>query len=298
MIKKLLLSTVALIFAISTGLNSVSAYSETRSITVALESGVEGTSVNDVEFELIKVGNVVDGLYEFTEDFNDEKKDLNKVVTSNELEELAIRLNKTADKKGVKGELDKTDATGFLKFSDLEVGIYMLRVSDYAKYEYVQPTLISIPTYNEDSPNSMDFDIVVIPKHTPFKIEVSKQDITTQKELQGAHLQVTDKDGKVVDKWVSGKEPYMIQNLFCGQTYTLTETIAPDGYKIAQSINFTVDGTGEVQRVIMYDELLPTSGGLKTGDDSNISVITIIAILSGLGVITGLYIYSRKKKYE
>ncbi|GFI41907.1 hypothetical protein IMSAGC017_01953 [Thomasclavelia cocleata] len=298
MIKKLLVSALAAVCAMMIGFNPVSAYSEIGSICVSLKTGVEGTSINGVEFELIQVGNVVDGLYEYTEDFLSEKSDLNKIEKANEMEELAIRLDQVANEKKIIGTSDKTDNNGKLIFDDLEVGIYLLKVSDYAKYEYIEPTLISIPTYNEESQNSTNFDVVVIPKHTPFKVSVSKQDITTQKELEGAELQVTDKDGNIVDKWVSGKEPHMIQNLFCGQTYTITETIAPDGYKIAQSINFTVDETGEVQRVIMYDELLPTSGGLKTGDDSNISVITIIAILSGLSVITGLYIYSRKRKYE
>uniref|UniRef100_UPI00242C815B SpaA isopeptide-forming pilin-related protein n=1 Tax=Thomasclavelia cocleata TaxID=69824 RepID=UPI00242C815B len=184
---------------------------------------------------------------------------------------------------------------GRLTFKELEVGIYLLRVTDYNEYEFIEPTLISVPTYNVESQNSMNFDVTVIPKHTPFKVSVSKQDITDHKELEGAHLQVTDKDGKVVDKWVSVKEPHMIQDLYCGQTYTLTETIAPDGYKIAKSINFIVDETGEVQKVVMYDELLSTSGG-KTGDDNNIYATALITLLSGLGIlVSGLYMYRRKK---
>lgn len=34
------------------------------------------------------------------------------------------------------------------------------------------------------------------------KVEVSKQDITTKKELPGAHLKVTDEEGNTVDEWV------------------------------------------------------------------------------------------------
>lgn len=56
----------------------------------------------------------------------------------------------------------KPTQKGYLKFSDLEVGIYLLRVSNYAKYEYVEATLITVPTYNEDVQNSMNFDITVI----------------------------------------------------------------------------------------------------------------------------------------
>ena len=85
------------------------------------------------------------------------------------------------------------------------------------------------------------------------KGEVSKQDITTKKELEGAKLKVTDKDGKVIDEWTSGKQPHMIKNLTAGETYTLTEVIAPKNYKIAESLRFTVKDTGKIQRVIMYD---------------------------------------------
>lgn len=269
-----LLSTVGIISTIST----VDAYSEIGSITVALEDGVAGTSIEGVEFELIQVGNVVDGLYEYTEDFLDEKTDLNKIEKANELEELAIKLNKVANDKEIKGISDKTDNTGKIVFKELKVGIYLLRVTDYNEYEYIEPTLISIPTYNEESQNSMNFDVVVIPKHTPFKVEISKQDITDHKELEGAKLQVKDAEGNIVDEWISGKEPHMIQNLFCGHTYTLTEIIAPKGYQIAQSIDFKIEETGEVQKVVMYDELMPKK--VKTGDNSNINIFAGSALTS------------------
>lgn len=99
------------------------------------------------------------------------------------------------------------------------------------------------------------------------KVEVSKQDITTKKELEGAKLKVTDKDGKVIDEWTSGKQPHMIKNLTAGETYTLTEVIAPKNYKIAESLRFTVKDTGKIQRVIMYDR--PVNNYVETGDENN-----------------------------
>lgn len=290
MIKKLMIFAVAVLSTVGI-INSVYAYSETGSVTVALEDGVNGTSINDVEFELIQIGNVVDGLYEYTEDFSDEKTDLNKVEKADEMEELAIRLNKVASDKKIKGTLNKTDNTGKLTFKELKAGIYLLRVTDYNEYEYVEPTLISIPTYDEDVQNSMNFDVTVIPKHTPFKVSVSKQDITDHKELEGAHLQVTDEKGNIVDEWISGKEPHMIQNLFCNHTYTLTETIAPKNYKVAQSINFKVEESGKIQKVVLYDELLPVK--VKTGDNTNTAVLFGLSGLSLLGL--GLFKFRKRK---
>lgn len=293
MIKKFMIFAVTLLSAVGiiSTVSTVDAYSETGSITVALEDGVAGTSTEGVEFELIKVGDVIDGLYEYTEDFSDEKTDLNKVEKADEMEELAIRLNKIANENKITGISDITDNTGKLTFKELKAGIYLLRVTDYNEYEYVEPTLISIPTYDEDVQNSMNFDVTVIPKHTPFKVTVSKQDITDHKELEGAHLQVTDEKGNIVDEWISGKEPHMIQNLFCNHTYTLTETIAPKNYKVAQSINFTVEESGKIQKVIMYDELMPVK--VKTGDNTNTALLFGLSGLSLLGL--GLFKFRKRK---
>ena len=106
------------------------------------------------------------------------------------------------------------------------------------------------------------------------KGEVSKQDITTKKELEGAKLKVTDKDGKVIDEWTSGKQPHMIKNLTAGETYTLTEVIAPKNYKIAESLRFTVKDTGKIQRVIMYDR--PVNNYVETGDENNYYFILML----------------------
>ena len=127
------------------------------------------------------------------------------------------------------------------------------------------------------------------------KIEISKQDITTKKELEGAKLKVTDKDGNVVDEWTSGKQPHMIKNLTAGETYTLTEVIAPKNYKVAESIQFTVKDTGVAQKVIMYDELLPVAKKVKTGDDTRINYYVVIAVLS---LIAFSLLFIRKKSHE
>lgn len=123
------------------------------------------------------------------------------------------------------------------------------------------------------------------------KIEISKQDITTKKELEGAKLKVTDKDGKVIDEWTSGKQPHMIKNLTAGETYTLTEVIAPKNYKVAESIQFTVKDTGVAQKVVMYDELLPVKK-VKTGDNSHYEYYMMLA---GVAVVVFGMVYFRKK---
>ena len=128
------------------------------------------------------------------------------------------------------------------------------------------------------------------------RVEVSKQDITTNKELPGATLVVKDKDGNVLDEWVSTSEPHIIRSLTVGKTYTLSETIAPDGYKIAQSIDFKIKDTGEVQNVVMYDELLPSSGGVNTSDNTSTGAMAALVSVSTLGMVSyGMYEFFRKR---
>ena len=95
-------------------------------------------------------------------------------------------------------------------------------------------------------------DATVIMRDDITKVKISKVDITTNEELPGAELVIHDKDGTEVERWVSTNEPHYMEKLPAGD-YTLTEITAPSGYKIAESIDFTVLPTGEVQTVVMKD---------------------------------------------
>ena len=87
------------------------------------------------------------------------------------------------------------------------------------------------------------------------KVKISKRDITNDEELAGAYLQVIDKDGNIVDEWVSTNEPHYIEALLIsGETYTLHETIPAEGYVVADDVTFTVNDKGEVTEVKMYDD--------------------------------------------
>lgn len=83
------------------------------------------------------------------------------------------------------------------------------------------------------------------------QVKISKTDLTGEKEVVGAHLEVRDEFNKVVDSWTSTHVPHYVSGLEEGQTYTLIETTAPDGYVKAESITFTV--SKENQEVVMKD---------------------------------------------
>lgn len=90
-------------------------------------------------------------------------------------------------------------------------------------------------------------------ENTPTILDITKTDVTTGVELAGATLTITDKDGNVIEEWVSTDTVHRIIGIAPGD-YTLTETMAPEGYLLANSIDFTVEETGEVQAVEMKDD--------------------------------------------
>ena len=96
------------------------------------------------------------------------------------------------------------------------------------------------------------------------EVRVSKVDLEAGEELEGAHIQILDKDGNVVEEWDSTKEAHVITGLKTGETYTLRETVAPEGYTITSETTFTIDETGKV-----------TYSGTTTTDEAGNTVMLV-----------------------
>lgn len=124
------------------------------------------------------------------------------------------------------------------------------------------------------------------------KVVISKQNATTKEELEGAHLKITDEDGNIVEEWISTKESHEVM-LEVGKTYTLTETIAPQGYNVAESITFTVDDNGDViQKIVMLDRSIPTV--VKTGDSNQF----IPYVCIGLCTVTVIFTFRKRGRSD
>ena len=134
------------------------------------------------------------------------------------------------------------------------------------------------------------------PEDKPVPIEISKQDITTGEELPGAHLELKDEKGEVIYAWVSDSVPFIIKDGLKPGKYTLTETIAPDGYELStETVEFIVKEDGTVDgNIIMYNKPeiveVPSTSSFKTMTASLIGIIII-----GLG---SLIVYRNYKKNE
>ncbi|HJD20569.1 MAG TPA: hypothetical protein H9915_01990 [Candidatus Gemmiger faecigallinarum] len=115
------------------------------------------------------------------------------------------------------------------------------------------------------------------------KVEISKKDITNGEELRGAHLRITDADGSVVAEWTTDGQPHRIDRLQPGE-YVLTETAAPNGYKLAESVRFVVEESGRIQKVTMYDAPVGAFTIAKLDETSNTALAGAqLALVDGSG---------------
>ena len=165
----------------------------------------------------------------------------------------------------------------------------------YTLHETAAPDGYVIANDVEFTVNSDGTVTEVVMKDDTTKVKIRKRDIITDKELPGATLQIIDEDGNVVEEWVSADEAHFIEGkLIAGKEYTLRETIAPDGYEIANEIRFTVNADGSVTEVVMYDELTPKTTTPYTGD--NHSDFAAFALMGASLIIFLVLIIGRKKK--
>ena len=165
---KKLITAVFTVFLFFISITAVSALDEVGSITVNLEEGKKGTSVKNVELELIKVGDVVNGQYLFIDDLQDIEIDLNTLEMAEDMKNAAYTISKIIVSKNIGGTRKNTNDYGTVKFNQLEKGVYLLQATNINKYENIVSTLISVPTFNNESKNSMNYDISIVPKHSPL----------------------------------------------------------------------------------------------------------------------------------
>ena len=102
----------------------------------------------------------------------------------------------------------------------------------------------------DNTSTTISADGTLLVEDSRTSVKVSKVDISDGKELEGAHIQIIDQDGNVVDEWDSTKEAHVTEKLKTGKIYTLRETVAPDGYLLTSDTTFVLkeDGTVDAEK--------------------------------------------------
>ena len=153
-------------------------------------------------------------------------------------------------------ELKSTDANGEIHFiADLPID-----ATYYVKELYAPDGFVNVEEVQEFTFEYAGADQAVVEQNFTFEdepttVKITKSDITTGKEIPGCKLKVVDEEGNVVDAWTSTEESHVIKELVVGKTYTLIETQPADGYVTAESIEFRIENTAEIQKVEMKDDV-------------------------------------------
>lgn len=159
--------------------------------------------------------------------------------------------------------------------------------------------------------------IVMYDDAVKYGVTISMADPTTGKTVSGAKFVLTNKaTGDVFAQWTAGEDTNVDGNIgayelsLTAGVYVLTQTFAPEGYEIADPIEFTVGYDGEISSddasfdaenmtITMKAVLTPQNAAensdakaspiekiirkaIKTSDDSMMAVFAIVAIASML----------------
>ncbi len=147
-----------------------------------------------------------------------------------------------------------TNELGQINISNLPLGHYELKEIQTLEGYVPNDTVYDIDLSYDHSDKIVYTETINV-ENKKTTTEISKVDATNEKELEGAHLSLKDKDGNVVEEWVSGKETHIIRGLLVNEEYTLHEDLAPVGYATASDVTFTVNSDGTVTKVMMKDEI-------------------------------------------
>lgn len=134
----------------------------TGSICVQLTEGKDGVLPEGLRVDCIRIADIEQGEYILEEAYGQSGIDLNQIENSEQLDTVAESLAELASG----GTSVATDGQGYAVFRDLEVGVYLIRAEKNVGYDIVTPTLVAVPTWNEEA-GEMSYDIEIIPKHTP-----------------------------------------------------------------------------------------------------------------------------------
>ena len=227
---------------------------------------------------------------EFTVSYDKENEEIimkDKQVSIQKVDQLGNKVNgatlQIIDKET--GEIIEefvTDENDFYS-RNVEIGkTYILHESETPENYILSEDIEFTVTEDENQ-------IIIMTDIKTDTVAISKQDVSTKEELEGATLQIKDEEGNIIEEWVSGKTPHEVV-LEVGRTYTLTEITAPEGYLKAETITFTVEDNGTVlQKIVMYDEHIPVPT-VKTGDE------TPIMLYAGLTLASLCVAYTLKRR--
>lgn len=144
----------------------------------------------------------------------------------------------------------KTDSNGRITIDGVKDGIWHYQETA-TKDGYVLDNAVKDFTVSGGKVNGQS-NLTITVENDYTKLDLAKVDSGTGENISGAKLSLLDSNGRLVESWTSGSTPHRIEKLKPGQ-YTLREDQAPDHYKLADPITFTLESKADTQTITMKD---------------------------------------------
>lgn len=144
----------------------------------------------------------------------------------------------------------KTDSNGRITIDGVKDGIWHYQETA-TKDGYVLDNAVKDFTVSDGKVNGQS-NLTITVENDYTKLDLAKVDSGTGENISGAKLSLLDSNGRLVESWTSGSTPHRIEKLKPGQ-YTLREDQAPDYYKLADPITFTLESKADTQTITMKD---------------------------------------------
>ena len=239
-----------------------------ESITVILKRNDEPgarkkvTAADDWSYEFTELPTYSeDGLTAYTYTVDEESvAGYNKEVDGYDLintKSEKIEITGTKTWRAPEGTELPESITVILKRNDEPVARKKVTAADDWSYEFTE-----LPAYSEDGRIAYTYTVDEEPVegyittvsgtdliNTITSVKISKVDIADGEELEGATIQLIDKEtGEVVEEWTSTNEAHEVTGLTTGKTYILRETVAPEGYSITSDTTFELKEDGSIDK--------------------------------------------------
>lgn len=144
----------------------------------------------------------------------------------------------------------KTDSNGRITIDGVKDGTWHYQETA-TKDGYVLDNAVKDFTVFDGKVNGQS-NLTITVENDYTKLDLAKVDSGTGENISGAKLSLLDSNGRLVESWTSGSTPHRIEKLKPGQ-YTLREDQAPDYYKLADPITFTLESKADTQTITMKD---------------------------------------------
>lgn len=144
----------------------------------------------------------------------------------------------------------KTDSNGRITIDGVKDGTWHYQETA-TKDGYVLDNAVKDFTVSDGKVNGQS-NLTITVENDYTKLDLAKVDSGTGENISGAKLSLLDSNGRLVESWTSGSTPHRIEKLKPGR-YTLREDQAPDYYKLADPITFTLESKADTQTITMKD---------------------------------------------